>query len=262
MEEKDEIKQESVAYTQMPNKMTEKKELRPKDCLIYLAIKSHLNQKTKLCNPGLSRLKSITDASINTIKRSIRMLMDQGYIDRVEYGNGYNYIFASYTNFEPFTYDFLYNKSLNFREKSYLASVQQYMKIDKTHYGKILFSNYELSDRLNISYDTLMRIEEDLIGKGIMCKLHSGIKDSTGCERPERLYKLDMIGQGCIYELKYLSEKVDENTKDVDQIKVEMAKLKNRVNVLENQLKSTRDKKVMEHQHKVIEKDKKNKITL
>lgn len=227
-----------LRYIKLPNNMT-KDILKPKDCLVYLAIRSHLNKETGMCFPGIRRLSEITDMSNSAICRSIQKLIDCNYIQREEIKNGgFNYKFNEITNFEPFTYDFLYHKELDKDEKAYLACIQQFMFLDDfdDNKAKISFYTQELCNKMNLNYRTLQNIERSLISKGILqynegrdAKLHGNIKII-------RIFSLDKIGQSLLKTIKNhekrltsVENKLEEQINKNKELEKEISELKEKI---------------------------------
>lgn len=147
----------------------ENSELTPKDKLIYLALKSFENGETHDCFPSLAKISERCGASEPTIRKSLKLLESEGYIKIEEINKRKKrYTFSPYKKFECFSYDFLYNNNLTFTEKSYLAASQEFMLSKETGKGKIEYSSYELSDKINMPPSTIRKCENSLIAKNYM----------------------------------------------------------------------------------------------
>lgn len=167
-------------HIELPSK--ESSELTPKDKLIYLALKSYENGKTHDCFPSMAKISERCGASEPTIKKSLDKLEKEGYIT-IEKVNPRKkrYKFSEYKKFECFSYEFLYNKDLTFTEKSYLAASQQFMIEKESGRGRIDYSSYELSNKINMSPTTIRRCDKSLVEKEYMTiirKTKNGLKTS------------------------------------------------------------------------------------
>lgn len=69
-----------MRHIQLPNNMTSHKELDPKDLLVYVTIRSHLNKDSKECYPSLACISKECEYSIPAIRKSIKVLLDKKYI--------------------------------------------------------------------------------------------------------------------------------------------------------------------------------------
>lgn len=196
----------------LPNNMTAENKLSPSDVLIYLYLKSYDNPEHQ-CYPSLKRLSEDSEASINTIRTCISNLEKCGYIKIKKIGKRNYYYFNSTKSFEPFSKEFLNNKNITFKEKAYIAASQQYMFKDIESYGKMTFSRKELSNRLNISENSIYRYDNSLKNKGYLEELDTQIIDvETGCIKKEKLYKLKELGQAVVWKL-------SEHDKDIEKLK-------------------------------------------
>ena len=155
-------------HIELPSK-EENSELTPKDKLIYLALKSFENGETHDCFPSLAKISERCGASEPTIRKSLELLESEGYI-KIEKINKRKkrYSFSPYKQFECFSYDFLYNTDLTFTEKSYLAASQEFMLNKETGKGKIDYSSYELSKKINMPPSTIRKCENSLQAKNYM----------------------------------------------------------------------------------------------
>lgn len=167
-------------HLQLPS-TSEKSELTPKDKLIYLALKSFDNPKDG-CFPSIAKISERCGASAPTISKSLELLEKERYIEIIKVNQRKRkYKFSPYKKFECFSYDFLYNKDLTFTEKSYLAASQQYMLEKETGRGKIEYSSYELSNKINMPPSTIRKCDKSLVEKEYMTiirKTKNGLETS------------------------------------------------------------------------------------
>jgi predicted transcriptional regulator len=236
-------------HIQVPNNMNKKNGLEPKYLLVYSTLRKYMNNETKECFPSLATLSKDTGYSINTIRNSISSLASDNYISIRKDGRRNIYRFNPHKNFEPFSYKFLENKTLETNEKAYLIAHQQFMMKDQDGFGKTTFTNEQLSEKLNISARTISRLDNSLMKKGYLNIVKTDSKDPiTGLHINEKFFHLDELGQAIIWTLQKHEEDIEElkevtesNTKDLkivlrenDNLKLEMEELKRRIYRLEN----------------------------
>ena len=228
-------------FFKVPNDMTTKKKLKPTDVLVYLYLKSYDNPEHQ-CFPSLSTLSKVSGAAINTIRTSIKRLEDNGYITIQKENNRHYYYFPKEKEFQVFSPEFLHNDELSFKEKSYIAASQQYMYLDEKDIGKISLTNQKLAKNLNISEDTLHRIDKSLTDKDLLVKVDTSAVDAeSGCNKTLKIYKLKELGQAVLWQVKKntddiedLKTKNDKLEKTCDILLKEVAKLKKAQNIQEN----------------------------
>lgn len=227
-------------HIQVPNDMTEQNSyLKPADILIYATIKRHMDKETKTCYPSLATISQESGASVNTVKSSIQNLINSKYIEVTPRGRGKLYTFLKWDKFEPFSYSFLDNKKLTFKEKAYILAAQQYMfKKEDTQDGIITYDNIELSKRLNISPTTISRLNDSLIIKNFL-KINtlSQRNPETGLQIKEKVFHLSKIEQAIVFILKNHEErlknteaKVEDNSNEISLLKEKIAELEKRLN--------------------------------
>lgn len=223
-------------HVQVPNDMTEQNSyLKPGDILIYATIKRHMNKETKTCYPSLTTISQESGASVNTVKASIQNLVNSKYITVSKKGRGNLYTFLKWDEFEPFSYSFLDNKNLTFKEKAYILSAQQYMfKKEDTQDGIITYDNVELSKRLNISPTTISRLNDSLtIKKFLKINTLSQRNPETGLPIKEKIFHLSKIEQAIVFILKNHEERIKETEDKVKDNSNEISLLKERIAELE-----------------------------
>ena len=226
-------------HVQVPNDMTEQNiYLKPGDILIYATIKRHMDKDTKTCYPSLDTISRESGASINTVRTSIQNLVNAEYIEVTPKGRGKLYRFLKWDKFEPFSYDFLDNKKLTFKEKAYILATQQYMfKKEETQDGVVTYNNIELSKRLNISPSTVSRLDSSLQAKQILNINTLALKDpETGLPIKEKVFHLSKIEQAIVFilgnheeRLRDTENKVETNTNEIDLLKKRIAELEKKL---------------------------------
>lgn len=232
-------------HVQVPNEMTEQNiSLKPGDLLIYATLKRHMDKDTKTCYPSLETIAKESGASINTVRNGIQNLINNKYIEVFPRGRGKLYKFLKWDKFEPFSYDFLDNTKLSFKEKAYILATQQYMfKKEETQDGIVTYNNIELSKRLNISPSTISRLDSSLKEKEILDINVLTLKDKeTGLPLKQKVFHLSKIEQAIVFILKNHEErlrdtehKVEDNTNDIKLIE-RVLKKKFKINSLQELL--------------------------
>ena len=148
-------------HVQLPNDMT------PQDLLIYIS--RYMNKDTK--DPSINTIASKSGASVPTVRKCIRNLEESGWVVKIN-SRKQKYRFLKYTNFEPFSYDFLDKE--DFLEKSYIIASQQYM-FKENNVGKISMTDIDLAKKINMSNSTISRCNHSLSSKGYL--------DIVGCKQ-------------------------------------------------------------------------------
>lgn len=224
---------ENKQHVQVPNNMTLKEGLTPKDMLVYAVIKKYMNRETLSCYPSLNTIVEKSGVSKPTVINAINKLEKANYIKVSKKGRSNYYTFNPHKTFEPFSYDFLEDKVTSPEEKSFLIASQQLMFKDIEGYGKISMSDQELAKAINMSYKSLVKYQKSLQDKGYLTVIKTGAKDSnTGLQVNEKIYNLEKLGQAVIWTLKKheedineLKEKTKETSKDVAILMKEVQRL-------------------------------------
>ena len=226
-------------HVQVPNDMTEQNNsLKPGDLLIYATIKRHMDKDTKTCYPSLNVIAAESGASINTVRTSIQNLINTKYIEVTPKGRGKLYRFLKWDTFEPFSYNFLDNKKLSFKEKAYILATQQYMFKNKdTQNGIVTYNNIELSKRINTSPSTISRLDSSLKEKEFLdINILTQKDQETGLPIREKIFHLSKIEQAIVFILGNHEEriqnteiKIENNSQEIELLKEEIAELKKRL---------------------------------
>lgn len=229
------MKTEDKKHVQVPNKMTEEhNDLKPGDILIYATIKRHMDKDTKTCYPSLAKISEECGASINTVRSSIQNLENAGYIQVYPYKRGKLYKFLKWDKFEPFSYEYLDNKNLSFKEKAYILVTQQYMfKKPEDQDGIVTYNNIELANRINISPSTISRLDSSLINKNMMEINTLTVRDQeNGLPIKQKVFHLSKMEQAIVFilgnhEQRILSieERMDRLEEDNQRLTEENKKL-------------------------------------
>lgn len=190
-------KEKDLQHVQMPN-IDSSSGLEPKDQLIYVAIKSFMNGKTKLCCPSLSTIAAKVGASINTVRSSIDRLVESGYVKTERSGRKTFYTFNEYKKFEPFSPEFIENPDISFTTKAYIVASQQYMYKDVENYGKMALSNRQLSKEINMPETTIRRCNNELVSKEYLTIIKDNVTEWQAGKCDLKIFNLTSLGQAII----------------------------------------------------------------
>ena len=225
-------KENSKQHTQVPKEMS-KNELTPKDQLVYLGIRSFMNGETKSCYPSLQKIADKVGASIPTIRKSISLLEEKGYIKTTKKGRGQEYHFNELKKFEPFSPEFLNHNDLSFTTKSYLVASQQYMYKDVKGLGKISYSNADLSKQINMPETTIRRCNQELERNNYLTIIKNEYRDlETGCKSDTKIFDLNKLGQAIIWVLKTHEDRINNHEDRIAQLEEENKKQKDLIEKL------------------------------
>lgn len=226
-------------HVQLPNNMT--LDVKPKDLLIYVTIKRHMNKDTLRAFPALTTICAESGASINAVRESIKKLEKFEYLKVEKDGRKNVYAFTTYKNFEPFSYDFLDQKELSFEEKSYVIASQQYMMKDIRGEGKISLTNADLANKINISEKSVVRYNNSLERKGFMVKVPAVIKDlETGCCKELKIFDLNKMLQQIVWILKDHEKRISNNENDIEEMKRRMDSLERENKLLREEISKSK----------------------
>lgn len=229
-------------HVQLPNNMTVNDELTPKDLLVYVTIKKYMNKDTLSCYPSIATIVEKSGVSKPTVLKAINKLQDLDYIKISKMGRNNLYTFSKYKNFEPFSYEFLEKEDVSVEEKSLIVAEQQYMFKDNEGFGKITYTDLELSEKINMSYSSIVKHHKSLEKKGYLTIIKTSSKDSiTGLSVHEKIFHLDELGQAIIWTLQKHENDINElkeittsHDKDMKIILKELNDLKKWKDEIEN----------------------------
>ena len=201
-----------------------------------------MNSETLSCFPSLSTIVEKSGVSKPTVLNAIKNLEKHGYLKVTRNGRSNLYTFSKHKNFEPFSYDFLDIEEITPEEKSLIIAAQQYMFKDLEGYGKTTYSDLELSEKINMSYKSVVKYSKSLEEKGFLTTIKTSARDPiTGLKVNEKLFHLNELGQAIVWTLQKheddineLKEKTKSTSKDVDLLLKEISQLKERLDELEN----------------------------
>ncbi len=239
------MESESKQHVQLPNDMTITKILTPRDLLVYVCIKSFMNKDTLECFPSLATIVNLSGISKPTVMKSIKLLESENYISVRKEGRKNVYKFNPHKNFEPFSYDFLNNKDITSSEKAMYTALQQNLIKDVSGFGKTTYDYFEISEKINMPYKTVLENMKSLEKKGLLDIVKTNKKDPvTGVMKQEKIFHLDELGQAIVFTLQNHEDRINDNTSDIKT-------LQKQVNIL---IKENRElKKVIEDKN--LEKD-------
>jgi hypothetical protein len=221
-------------HIQLPNDMTEN--LTPQDLLIYVSIKRYMNNATKEAFPSLQTICAKSGASINTVRKCIVNLEKHKYFKIKKQGRKNIYIFSEYKNFEPFSYDFLDREDLTFTEKAYIIASQQYMFKDEEGFGKISYTNSELSKKINMPESTISKCNRSLSAKEYLSIIKCKNRDpESGTLIQEKIFHLDELGQAVIWALQNHEERITNNEQTLQMALREITRLTNEIKELKGE---------------------------
>jgi len=205
-------------HVQLPNDLGDISFIKPKDQLVYVAIKKFMNKDTKEAFPSLETLHNLTKLSINTIRSCIERLIESGFIEIRKEGRKNIYKFLKYDTFEPFSFKFLEKEDLSPEEKAYLIASQKYM-FKENNEGKISLTNKQLSEKINMPESTISKINKSLVKKDYALLLNC--KNSSGINIKEKWYHLNELEQAIVFTLQNHEERIQENTEEIYNLKKE-----------------------------------------
>ena len=210
-------------HSQVPNDMA-KDGISPREQLVYAVLHSYDNPEHKVF-PSLDKLAERSQLSVPTVRASLKILEDAGYIKIEKKGRKNYYTFSKYLNFEPFSDEFLDNKDITPTTKAYLVAAQQFMYKDVEGLGKLSYSNRVMSEHINMPESSIRKCNKELEKKNYLTVIKNASLGDT------KIFNLNDLGQAIIWALQNHEERITQNTEKV-------ADLEKRMEVLEKQLKS------------------------
>ena len=210
-------------HSQVPNNMA-KDGISPREQLVYAVLHSYDNPEHKVF-PSLDKLAERSQLSVPTVRASLKILEDAGYIKIEKKGRKNYYTFSKYINFEPFSDEFLDNKDITPTTKAYLVAAQQFMYKDVEGVGKLSYSNRVMSEHINMPESSIRKCNKELEKKNYLTVIKNASLGDT------KIFNLNDLGQAIIWALQNHEERITQNTEKV-------ADLEKRMEMLEKQLKS------------------------
>lgn len=210
------------------------RDLNPQEQLIYLGIRSFMNKDTMEAFPSVDKIAERIGASAPTVRKCIKKLEEKDYIKVDKSKRNHIYKFNKLKQFEPFSYDFLEDKSLSFTQRAVLASTQTYMCDKESGIGKVLLSKMELAKRINMPYSTLARTTKELSNKDILSMVTLDTKDIlTGCNKQQMQFNLEKYNQGIVKVLLNHELRIENGEEERELLKQQLTQLTQRLEKLE-----------------------------
>lgn len=203
------MEQKTKQHVQLPTD-DDKDKLNPSEVLIYLTIKRHQNKDTQKAFPSLQTISEESGASVPTVRKLIKRLIDLKYITCDKDGRKNVYSFNPYKYYEAFSYDFLDNKKLDFTEKAYLACSQKYM-VKEDGKGTISYTNEELSKLINMPKSTISKVNRSLQNKNLLTVIENGL-------RTTKVFDMNAYGQAIVFILKNHEERIGNNEERIEDL--------------------------------------------
>ena len=208
-------------------------DITPQDQLVYLGLRSYMNKDTMQAFPSQESVAQRIGCCRNTLRKCIQNLIDKEYIKIVgKQGRNKIYQFNKLKQFEPFSYEFLEDRSISFTQRALLASSQQYMKNKNSGTGVIKYSKMELAELINMPYPTLVKATRELANKDIIntTKLPSG--------KQQMEFTLEKYHQGIVKVLLNHEQRIENTEIKTENNSQEIKLLKEKIEELEKKLEN------------------------
>lgn len=213
----------SLQHVQLPNNMTVGTDLSPKDLLIYACIKKHQNKTTKTCYPSIETIMKLSSSSKPTVMKAIENLKRLKYIEVTKEGRKNVYHFNPYKDFEPFSPAFLEKEDVPANLKAYVIATQQYMFKDIDGYGKVTFTDQQLANTINLSYNTITKYNKALVDMGYLDIVKTNTRDKvTGLQINEKIFHLNELEQAIVFKLQEHENRLDKSEMKIDTMELQV----------------------------------------
>lgn len=214
--------------------MCKQNNLDPTDVYVYSYLKTYMNGETYEAFPSMETLAKDAGISKTTVNKAIKHLIANGDITVRKEGRKNIYKFNPLSkNFEMFTYKFMRDVDLTTQQRIY---IQQHMYKDEEGFGKMAYSDLELSEQIGLSATTIHRRNKELENKGILQIIDTGKKDEvSGCPIQLKLFDLTKIAQDVLFIKKKLEEhdeKIEENSKTIKILSNKLEEMQKEINRL------------------------------
>lgn len=133
--------------------------LKLKDILTYMAIRSFQNSEDKYCNPKYSEIASLSGMSVKMIKPSLQRLSDAGFVEITEVKSSWCkrvYCFKNDGNYQSVSSSYLLSKSLTIQEKAFIFLLAEYA------HDNVSCSLKDVSEGAGINYTTCVKLFKSL----------------------------------------------------------------------------------------------------
>lgn len=206
---------------------------------LYAYLRRYMNKDTYSTFVSLRTLQGETKLSIPTIQKYLNILEEEDHIKIIKGEKRCNiYVFNKGSSlyskgFEMYTFEFIKNKDIPFKEKCALIAFQERMMNKDSGRGTISSTPLEMSNILNTSFSTYKRIEKDLINNNWITIMKSNVKDSeTGCKKNIYTFDLEAIGQAVLFNRK----KIEEHDEMLHEMREEINNLTHELKILQKQV--------------------------
>lgn len=201
-------------------------DITPQDQLVYLGIRSFMNKDTLEAFPSQETIAERVGCCRNTVRKCIQNLVEKDYLKIRTEGRKQIYIFNKLKQFEPFSYEFLEDKSRSFTKRATLAATQRYMTEKETGVGKVTYTKMELAKLINTPYSTLVRTLRELTEDGLIVneKLPSG--------QQQMQFQLEKYHQGIVKVLLNHEQRIENTEEDISELKAQIQALSKEVKEL------------------------------
>lgn len=214
---------------------------------LYAYLRRYMNKDTYSTFVSLRTLQEETKLSIPTIQKYLNILEEEDHIKIIKGEKRCNiYVFNKGSSlyskgFEMYTFEFIKNKDIPFKEKCALIAFQERMMNKDGGRGTISSTPLEMSNILNTSFSTYKRIEKDLINNNWITIMKSNVKDSeTGCKKNIYTFDLEAIGQAVLFNQK----KIAEHDEMLHEMQEEIKRLNHEVKLLQKQSNAQNQEKL------------------
>lgn len=201
-------------------------DITPQDQLVYLGIRSFMNKDTLEAFPSQETIAERVGCCRNTVRKCIQNLVEKDYLKIRTEKRKQIYIFNKLKQFEPFSYEFLEDKSKSFTKRATLAATQRYMTEKETGVGKVTYTKMELAKLINTPYSTLVRTLRELTEDGLIVneKLPSG--------QQQMQFQLEKYHQGIVKVLLNHEQRIENTEEDISKLKAQIQALSKEVKEL------------------------------
>lgn len=214
---------------------------------LYAYLRRYMNKDTYSTFVSLRTLQGETKLSIPTIQKYLNILEEEDHIKIIKGEKRCNiYVFNKGSSlyskgFEMYTFEFIKNKDIPFKEKCALIAFQERMMNKDSGRGTISSTPLEMSNILNTSFSTYKRIKKDLINNNWITIMKSNVKDSeTGCKKNIYTFDLEAIGQAVLFNQK----KIAEHDEMLHEMQEEIKRLNHEVKLLQKQSNAQNQEKL------------------
>lgn len=192
--------EENKQHAQLPHDMLKIEDMEPKDLIVYITIKRHLDKDTQTAKISFEKAAKKLGCSEKTVRNSVSKLISTGYIEMKKEGKCNAYSFPKKNDgFEMFSVDFIDNPDMTYQQKAFYAAQQQHM-LKENGMCKTTYNLVTLSNNLHMDPKTIRKYEKEFEDRGWMIKASTNAIDSeTGCKKIEKIYFPERFGQELLF---------------------------------------------------------------